>query len=344
MNMNCLPIERESECSTIAAWAPMGLAVCAVVMLNLILIIAGVRHTPRYEETLLRAKWSIAENEANSFTWIVTGDSSGTFGVDPGILSEVIIGESANLCTFGSMGLVGDLWMVDEYLKHHAPPQAVVVVHAADVWTGDRGEALYQYAAAIPESTSSLMLRLVRADSTPSEIFHFLKYRDYVPVLLIKDRLRNQLGWSNDAEGTSESNLILPDNGLIRMGEDSASVENVRAYAREYWQSFNEGIGRRKRAALQKLVQRADSYGFHLYLANGPVAEDVKNSSEFAMRTKTASDELQRIADEYDHVDYILVDWVSFPSAKMENPNHVVGTAVDEYTRELGCAIRSIQE
>ena len=342
MNKSPLPIEIETEDSSKAAWTPFLTALGFIAVVNLALCMTGmVRHTHRQEEDLLRAKWTIANNGDRSFDWIVMGDSSGTFGVDPTQMSRALRGDTVNLCTFGSMGIAGDLWMLDEYLDHHEPPRGVVVVHAADVWTTGRGEAMYQYSAAIPESTSSVLVRLLAARSSPSEIFHFLKYRDVFPLLFLKKRFRQLIGWSTDLASTDQEELRLPENGEMRMHKDRVNRDHVERHSTDYWIELEKHRDTRDQELLDVMIQRAEEGSFDLYLANGPIAEHVKNSPGFVSEVASIRSKLDELASAHPHVHVVLENWVAYPASTMENANHVVGTAVDDYTQRLSEAILS---
>lgn len=345
MNECNLPVEREEGCSPSFALAPILFSVGCVLILNLGLVLAGVRHPVRHEQNLLSAKWSLATSATQDFDWIVVGDSSASLGIDPSILSKELKSKTINLASFGSMGLTGDLWMLDEYLQNHEPPRGVIVVHAAEVWGGGQGDAFYQYAAAIPVSTLSLVTRLISWHSSPSEIYHCLNHRNWFPLTLLKDQARFLLGWSTQPIATTRGTLELPPDGLMRMDSSRANIDHVKEHARTYWEAFGDSIPQfgPGAEAIAALVQRSDRFGFDLYFANGPVPDCLAESEDFHDRTCVIRKELEQIADDHDNVHYLLRDWVRFSPAEMENANHVVGPAVDRYTAELASAITAEQ-
>ena len=124
--------------------------------------------------------------------------------------------------------------VIEEYLQTHKAPQGVIVVHAADVWLGNESEAIFQYAAAQPEPATSMLMRLVDIGGLPGDLFRALHYRDWFPVLQLKDRLRDSLGWSVNTQGSSVP-LNLPLNGRKLLEAARVDSDRVVDHSRTYW-------------------------------------------------------------------------------------------------------------
>ncbi len=341
MNTESLPVEIEPLEPLRCWWLPIGAAFSIVLIANSALLFLGVRHHNRQEGRLLQAKWSLAGDSQRSFDWIVVGDSSGAFGVDPAILSQELSGSCVNLCTFGSMGIAGDAWMLERYLVNHRPPQGVIIVHAADVWAGGQGDAFYQYAAAVPVPTSSLLGHLICLGSRPSELFITLRYRDWFPLLLLKDYLRDRVGWLSTEQHSLEPPLSLPPDGASRLPASDARPEAVLEQSATYLSATpdNRSFDLRYRWSLNRIVELAGKHRVSVYLANGPIAKPALQSPQFEKSLHPAAQHLSMLADVQPKLFYVLRDYVAFAPEVMQNCNHVVGPAVDEYTRALAAAI-----
>ncbi len=341
MKNESLPAEIDPPEHARRWWVPMAGAVVMVLLANVVLMFCGVRHRTGNEERMLAAKWSLAGDRGRSFDWIVVGDSSGAFGVDPASLAKDLSGDCVNLCTFGSMGISGDAWMLEHYLANHASPQGVIIVHAADVWVSDQGDAFYQYAAAMPISTSSLLSRLVRLGSSPSELFITLRYRDWFPLLQLKDDLRGILGWSPDDESMSTDRSQMPADGSLRLPASEARPEAVAAQSATYLSAGSEktSFDWRYRSSLDRIIALAREKKICVYLANGPIAKPALELPHFQTSLRGVTSQLTSLAASETYVSYILRDWVAFAPEEMQNCNHIVGPAVDDYTHALAEAI-----
>ncbi len=332
-----IPVEIEPDTCVSPWWAPATIAVVVMVLANFAFMGLGVRHTTRNEERVLRGKWALATQPNPTFDWLIVGDSSGTLGVDPSVVSTRLSGTSVNLCTFGSMGVVGDLWIVEQYLKHHPPPRGVIVVHAADVWTGKHNDAFFQYAAAIPESTPQLLRRVLFSGARPSELYVLLRYRDFFPITMLKDKFRDGLGGSSDTDGSTSSELNLPPDGTIRLHATQANPQHVVEEVPSYLARISEAtpLDWHNRLALNRLIDLARDNRFSLFIANGPIAKQVRDAPNFDEHLHGISSELATLASRERRSTCVLSNWFAFPPEQMENCNHVVGPAVDAYTEML---------
>ncbi len=337
-----LPIESEAGVRGVLGLLPLATAVSALLILNGWLVFVGVRHPIRIENRFIQAKWQLAGDPGRAFDWIILGDSSGALGVDPEVLSQHLPGEAVNLCTFGGMGITGDLWMLDHYLATHPSPRGIILVHAADVWTGRHGEPFYQYSAAIPESTADLILRLLRLSPRPIHWMTFFEYRDFFPVLLVKDRLRKWIGWPTEATDRDSPLMALPRSGRRRLTPSQVRPDYVKAQCSKYWPaeevSAGWSINWRARCALREIATRASNVEVPLLVVNGPIAECVRQRPEYANRFARLDADLDRLLVGHS-IHRVFPDWRTFSPKDMENCNHIAGSAVDVYSRELANAI-----
>ena len=112
--------------------------IVVILLLNLLAIWVVQRYSPNRGYRLVREKWTLLLNLKEPVEWLVLGDSSGNQAVDPALLDARLGGRSLNLCTTGNALVLGDLWMLETYLRRFGPPRGVVLVHTYDLWGRDK--------------------------------------------------------------------------------------------------------------------------------------------------------------------------------------------------------------
>lgn len=327
------------------------LAGLVLVAANMILILFHFDLPRSSEDAFLAAKWSrvgppLTCGESPNWEWLIVGDSSASLGIDPARLSRWLGGPCLNAATFGSMGLTGDVEMVKRFLKHHDPPRGIIVVHAADVLSQPLGDAFYQYSATLPQSFLEMMTTVAPTLPNGSQWVTLFRSRGYLPLLLLKNVLREKIGWEYvDSSNAVEPGVELPIDGTCRLDASHANLEKVQLEADSYFDSelyVYDTFDSCHQVALDRLVELAQLHGVQLIYANGPIADAVRNRPEFdrnmAVSTKAVEDSLQS----HPQTHYLLQQWIDLPSCQMESPNHPTGSAIDDYTDVLGDAIANV--
>jgi hypothetical protein len=90
----------------------------------------------------IHQKWFLLGKLDAAVDWLVLGDSSCNQGVVPAVLEEELDGKALNLCMVGNITVLGDLWLLEEYIARFGPPRAVIIVHVYDVWPRDLNPVL----------------------------------------------------------------------------------------------------------------------------------------------------------------------------------------------------------
>src|SRR5262245_9968724 len=107
--------------------------VSVIALINLVFVFQSMNLGYR----VIQQKWEMLLDLKQPVDWIVLGESSGSEGVTPDIISQELGGKALNLCTIGNMLVVNDAWMLDKYIAKFGPPRGVVIVHVYDIWDRD---------------------------------------------------------------------------------------------------------------------------------------------------------------------------------------------------------------
>ena len=109
--------------------------ILTISLINFVLLSALGQSDANLGYEVIDRKWSLAQQSHGQIDVLVLGDSSGDQGVDPSRLKQKYGKSGLNLCTFGDMLLVDDVWLLQTYLQSNPPPSQIVLVHVYDVWS-----------------------------------------------------------------------------------------------------------------------------------------------------------------------------------------------------------------
>ena len=87
-----------------------------------------------YGDLIVVSKWNKLLKNIKKHNIIFLGDSSGDFGISPKIIKDNYGLTSYNYCTVGSQNIIGDVLMLNQYLKNNTIPQKIILVHVYDVF------------------------------------------------------------------------------------------------------------------------------------------------------------------------------------------------------------------
>ena len=105
-----------------------------VVSLNL-LVIGLINSAPiSLDDRMVNLKWELARSGDIVADWVILGDSTANQGLDPRIAERDHERTAVNLATLANFGFVDDVWLLETYLENHPSPEAIIVMHAHDVY------------------------------------------------------------------------------------------------------------------------------------------------------------------------------------------------------------------
>ncbi len=324
---------------------PLSLVLELLGILALVVLInwaAGVylaHFSPNQGYWTIHQKWLLLGKLDEPVDWLVLGDSSCNQGVVPAVLEEELGGRALNLCMVGNITVLGDLWLLEEYLARFDPPQAIILVHVYDVWPRSlnpvllgqiprpwgfwNDHALADELLSDPEVRSDLFLeRYVPLISQPKTLTMllrstvFLQHNPFSPP------------WSMDADGFVIASEPHPD--IVRRdAQDHLDELAANPFS----------ISSINRQAFGEIADLAEHYKVPVYLFNSPMYEGLYNAPAFRAYFDAAQSKVLLLAEEAYFANPIR-DVMTFPAEQMQTVDHVTLPAAEAFTRWLAEQIR----
>ena len=288
-------------------------------------------YTYKFGYWTIHQKWWLLGDLNEPVDWLILGDSSCNQGVMPAYF-ENRLGESAvNLCTIGDLGVVNDLWMLEEYIDRFGAPKAVVIVHVYDIWARDINPVLF---GQVPRRWG-----FWEQHTLGPSLFEDQKVRDqtflerYVPLYsqsrTITTILRNSLllqhnpfvaGWRLEADGFLPATEPHPE--VVQQG----ALDHARFAAENVFQ-----ISTLNDVAMQELIEIANAYQIEVYLVNSPVYEGLYAEPAYQSYLSGVQEKLAEFASDSLYV-YHIAPVRAFPEELMQNPDHLILAGAEQYT------------
>lgn len=300
---------------------------CGVALVNY--VVAGYlnRKTTNFGAFLIHRKWELLGEQEKPVDVLVLGDSTCNQGINTEILSREFGVSALNLCTTGSSALVGDLWMLEEYLARVGVPKYVVIAHAYDVWARNLSSAIWANVPrpTLPLTQSSIALGWDR-------IFRAMLLQN-VPLYSQDVTLKRLLLASEDSQPRPEKPLLVDDTGFYR--EPKAVPRDVRADLAGWERhKLNANISKDNKQAIAQVARLADEHGFRVTYLNGPFFEGAHKKPKLA---KFVGQQIQAVKEhigKYPNLKYCGNRFL-YPETQMCNVDHVNLAASEDYTRRL---------
>ncbi len=310
-----------------------------VLLVNLVALLYLDRHTANLGYWLVEKKWEILQNLQGPVDWLVLGDSSGNQGIVPAEMTRALGGEAVNLCTIGGVSAIEDTWLLETYLERFPPPRGVLIIHSYDTWCRESEPV---FLAHIP-LTWGFWNRL-----TPPLALNAAATRDvflarYVPLYAESETLSYLIGQGllSPRKLFRERYHVQPD-GYQRF--ERARPAEVRRDADNHL-IFVSGatfaLSAENAAALDHLAALAAQHDLDVFLASGPLYEDLFENEAFRRYHGQVGDSLQRAASQHLGLHYLPAVY-TFDAGRMASADHVVDAAARTYTRAVAAEIARI--
>ncbi len=314
----------------------MGGAVLLVLLFNCAACWYLERFTPNAGYLLIRAKWHLLATLKNPVDLLILGDSSGNQGVDPEVLEDSLGLTSVNLCTIGDALVLDDAWLLEEYLSRFGSPKAgVLMVHGYDMWSRDINMSVLSKVPGNwwrqPPAMSLGMKDRVR-----------LYLNRYVPLYTENVSLSwlLQHPWKAFQAGLN----LRSDGFMVESTGDAAQVRRDADVHSQFVRQAPPVMSAPNRQALQQILSLADQYQFDLFLANGPLYEELPHDSAFRGYFQSLQDALRLVGAASSRVHYLAEQPVTFPAEQMQSADHVAYSAAKAYSCVLAQGIRAIRQ
>jgi hypothetical protein len=327
-----LPEERVAKAGAgEIAWlvlAPLALALG----LNLAVAEVLAAHPTNRAHALMRLKWDMVANPPPDVDTLVVGDSSCNQGVRPDVLSAALGGRAINLCTTGDSIAVGPAWMIGAYVERFGAPRRVILMHAYDVWKRD-DERLRRQAWVFGRHHDLFLGRAPELDWSARE--RALVYvGERLPLYSQPSASRTVL-WNLDAARAYKPFKIDPDGFMPSSKARAGRVErDARKHIRRN-KRRKPVISRYNRAAVSELARLSAEHGFALFVVHGPVFAGVWASEGVRRYHNGLSDKLEDLIAPAPRARLLFRTPRTYPAKRMENVDHVVGSAAADFTVAL---------
>ncbi len=287
------------------------------------------KHTPNLGYRLIQSKWKMLEDLQRPVDWLVLGDSSGNQGVIPEIFNETLGGTAVNLCTVGDFTALGDVWMLERYLARFGPPRGVVLVHVYDIWWRSATRSILAQAPLSSEELENLVPEATRGLRNKVLLIvdrHVPLYSQNVTLSnLVRFPWRSGPRFALDAHGFMTWIEALPHTVKRDYEQHLTHVRDEPLFQ----------LSRDNRRALARIRALAEQHDFDVYIANGPLFEELYDNGEFGRYFEQVQDTLRAFAASSRRVHQVLRDPITFPVHQMAGVDHVIYPAAKLYTNAL---------
>ncbi len=309
-----------------------------VVLANGAARVALERHPVNRSNWLVREKWRLLDRSAPAET-LVLGDSSCSQGVNPAVLDRALATRSRNFCTIGNMLLVGDVWMLTEYLRLHGAPKRVIIVHVYDAWSRTQELVFAQLLGKIerPWGFWNRMDPPVDLDASELEEVAISRWFPLYGESTSLARLAKM-----PLEGAPPS-FELDDAGFMRVTTPMPArvLQDAALHRRQLGAISNPvaALSEINRKALIRLGEIATQYKLDVVIAPAPIYDGLWNDPSIQKHVGLLQEQIQSTLAS-SRVRVLVRAPLTFSADQMENVDHIVGDdAVRRYTQWLATAV-----
>jgi hypothetical protein len=272
---------------------------------------------------LIHAKWGLLAEQKQPVDVLVLGDSSCNQGFNNAVFDRITGRTSLNLCTAGHATVLGDLWMLREYLRDVGTPKTVLVVHASTTWSRSLDFAVM---AQIPRAR--LIFEQSELPLTPVELLRYLVARHlplYAEDQSVRRWLRGKLRKLNfkiDRQGFMPANDRTPKGAH---GDALGLLKDVEGLAE---------LSPETQRALAGFDALSESYGFDLVVQHAAMYDALLKQTRFRSEMKQLNGHLTAALKSYRRV-WFCPGSMPVTGTELENADHLKVEGSVRYTERL---------
>jgi hypothetical protein len=325
------------------------IGIVAVLVANVILAHSGAGDIQGHN-VVGRNKWQHIQSPKHPIPkLLILGDSSALYGVSSTELDSALNTCTWNYATTAAALTLEDALMLDKFISQHGPPEDVLIVHTYDLW--HRGVnrlfwanyPVFWETRALFEGTGAfaladvIMIAAMRA-LPMVHLREIIAYYARVPWRIPVEKEYKE--WSVDSlavHGQFRVDTRKP--SAVEADRISHLVSNIPNAGRP-----TDPISTQNRVGLDLIAEMSAVHNFPVYLANGPVFDQLSTDSSFMKVFARIDSALSSYANGHESVHYIgLLDKHPLEDMK-DSVEHLVAEASDIYTRRLAQYIQNIRE
>ena len=262
---------------------PTLLVIAATLLIPILLNYLAGAYLERYPinrtNWLRTTKWTILNETEAPLAWMFLGDSSCNQGMVSDRVGEQLGGQARNLCTTGNMILVDDVMMLEEHIARAGVPDNVVVIHTWDIWQRDIGtESL----GMLPLEWGYWQARDIVVLNRSQE-WDIWQIRN-LPLISQNRSLQKVVRVELPAGRLFSRTFEHDESGYMQFPDEWSQPDRAIREAETILSGFADRdfyISRINRDLLIRMRTLADSHGFRLIFANGPLADILADDERF---------------------------------------------------------------
>jgi len=312
------------------SWGTVRLTIIGAVLCAILLNFAAVwylaEYSPNIGYLLIAAKWNLLRSLPNHVDLLILGDSSGNQGVDPTVIWEEAKLSSVNLCSIGDAMVLNDAWMLEDYLKRYGAPQKVLIIHGYDIWSRDINISV------LSKIPGSWWNQQPSVDLTPKDRVRVYLNR-YVPIYAETRSLAYLL--QNPWQAFREDMQLEPDGFMIEAEADPDRVVEDTKVHLEFVRQNTRIISDPNRMALEYIRDLAEKHQFDVFIANGPLYDELYADSAFQAYYDKVRETITAITSASARMHYILDPPMTFTEEDMQSADHTTAAAARDYTAHI---------
>ncbi len=330
-----LPAEKPIASSWREVAIEIALAVALVVAFNVVVDRYLDLHPANRAKAVVALKWQLALHPPPAPSWVVLGDSSANQGVDTRLLADHYGKPALNLATVGDFQLVGDAWILQTLFESGARPQRILVVHVHDVWARSLEQLLHVVTRLRPPvDVARLDPPLAWQWGQRFELAWNHHFVNRFPFYTQNESLYWLL--MNPRKMVAPPRVPLDASGFEI--EPEASPASVSEDANELRMAARGGgftVAPHQRAALETIARLAAEHGATVYLAAGPLADELANDADLQKVLAGVAAFLEAFAQDHPNVQVLspLPFWL--PADLMQSADHATEEGARRFTSML---------
>lgn len=329
------PGETVSPATGRDVWRLLLGALTVVVLANFAALCLLAAHNPNRGNWLVAQKAALAATGPAADTLLI-GDSTCNQGLRPRGFDAALGGTTLNLCAIGTLGLIGDVVLLDRYLASHPAPKRIIVSHAPDVWFRQPNAFNLGLLPADATATADLQAAGLGGLGARAKMLAGRWLPLYAATRSLTDFIRHPLStWARTYTLEPGGFMVVDTSNPAQKERDMREMAallkaNVDAQA---------ALPTSTVVALKLLAERSRTAGFKLYLLPSAVAEPVARGADFEAYTARLLAAVEAVVE----TPWLSRTFRAFPADAMEESDHLLVAAADVFTAEVAAAVRRVE-
>lgn len=321
----------------------------ATLLVMVVLLVAGANALASYTlkrmpinrgYALAYGKWTLMERalaEKKPVDVLIVGDSSSNQGLNPTVIQSETGRGAINLGVVAEALTVAPVWTVERYLdqssRNGTPPRTVLWMHVYDVWSRvDKNDRrLRGISGSLPSQAWPYINRGPKVRFSTNELALTQRLPLYFQNVSLASLIRRPLASAAEARRfdfdefgfTSET---VADPALVRR-----DTRNHQGLVRDNPFEMTT-LSRRSIDAMGQLTAK---HGVEVWIVQSPLCRRIWEDEVFRTRWYEVRDALRKAIERYPHLHVTFDEPVLFDDNQMQNCDHVLVDAANEFTRQV---------